>query len=275
MPCSLRLACLLAALAAGTAAERAQATDLARHYAGLEASLVSMGRLRQDPRPADAAYGRARLVQSFAEIALRHEYGGRGAVPLMRWEEPVRVGLRFGASVGANQQREVAASVARYARRLGEVTGHPVAMTTDAPNFHVLMLTDAERRGIGPFLRAHAPELSAASIARIERMPPNVSCMVVAVPHADRRRGYHSAVAILRAEHEPMMRRACIEEELAQGLGLSNDCREARPSIFNDDEEFGVLTAHDEDLLRLLYSPALRSGMGAAEAATLVARLAS
>ena len=267
MPRFLHAACLLAAAAlAGAAPERAQATDLARHYAGLEASLVSSGRLRQDPRPADAGFDRASLLRGFEEIALRREYGSRGAVPLMRWEEPVRLGLRFGASVGAAQQREVVASVARYARRLGAITGHPVSMTAQAPNFHVLMLSDAERRGIGPFLRAHAPELSAASVARIERMPRTVSCLVVAVPHADRRLGYRGAVAILRAEHGPAMRRACIEEELAQGLGLSNDCREARPSIFNDDEEFGVLTAHDEALLRLLYDPALRSGMSPAEA---------
>ncbi|MFT7253735.1 MAG: hypothetical protein ACI81Q_001152, partial [Paracoccaceae bacterium] len=35
----------------------------------------------------------------------------------------------------------------------------------------------------------------------------------------------------------------------------------ARPSIFNDDEEFALLTTHDELLLRILYDPRLSPGM--------------
>ncbi len=265
----------LMATASIAAPERSWGSDLAKRYAGIEASFVSTGRLRQDPRPADAPYDGARLLRSFEEIALRHEYGRGGDGRLMRWEDPVRLGLRFGASVGAEERREVAGSVARYARRLSGITGHSITMTTRDPNFQVLMISDAERRQIGPFLRASGLGLNAATISRIERMPPSVSCLVVALPHADGRRGYRGALAILRAEHGPLMRRACMEEELAQGLGLPNDCRVARPSIFNDDEEFGVLTAHDEALLDLLYDPALSSGMSASEALRIVRRLTS
>jgi len=62
------------------------------------------------------------------------------------------------------------------------------------------------------------------------------------------------------------LRLSCIHEEIAQGLGLSNDSPAARPSIFNDDEEFGLLTTHDEFLLRMLYDPRMRAGMDAAQA---------
>ena len=48
---------------------------------------------------------------------------------------------------------------------------------------------------------------------------------------------------------------------MAQGLGLANDSLAARPSIFNDDEEFALLTPHDELLLRILYDPRMRPGM--------------
>ena len=48
-----------------------------------------------------------------------------------------------------------------------------------------------------------------------------------------------AAVAIVRGEHPDLMRLSCIHEELAQGLGLANDSPYARPSVFNDDEEFG------------------------------------
>ncbi|RMD94966.1 MAG: DUF2927 domain-containing protein, partial [Alphaproteobacteria bacterium] len=77
---------------------------------------------------------------------------------------------------------------------------------------------------------------------------------------------YDRAVAIIRAEHPPLMRRSCIHEEIAQGLGLANDSPDARPSIFNDDEEFALLTTHDELLLKMLYDPRMRPGMTPEEA---------
>ena len=60
---------------------------------------------------------------------------------------------------------------------------------------------------------------------------------------------------------------SCIHEEIAQGLGLANDSPTARPSIFNDDDEFALLTKHDELLLKMLYDPRLQAGMSAEEAA--------
>jgi hypothetical protein len=46
-----------------------------------------------------------------------------------------------------------------------------------------------------------------------------------------------------------------------------------RPSIFNDDGEFALLTEHDEHLLRILYDPRLKPGMTAEEAMPLVRRI--
>jgi hypothetical protein len=69
------------------------------------------------------------------------------------------------------------------------------------------------------------------------------------------------------------MRASCIEEELAQAMGLPNDCDEANPSIFNDDQEYALLTRSDEVLLKMLYSPTLASGMTADEARPEITRL--
>ena len=82
-------------------------------------------------------------------------------------------------------------------------------------------------------------------------------------------------MAVIRAELPPLLRTSCIHEELAQGMGLANDSPGARPSIFNDDEEFALLTRHDELLLRILYDPRLRPGMSEAEAAPIVRRIAT
>ncbi len=70
------------------------------------------------------------------------------------------------------------------------------------------------------------------------------------------------------------MRSACIHEELAQGMGLANDSPGARPSIFNDDEEFALLTTHDELLLRMLYDTRLQTGMEPSVAAPIARQIA-
>jgi hypothetical protein len=71
------------------------------------------------------------------------------------------------------------------------------------------------------------------------------------------------------------MRRACLHEEIAQGLGLINDSPQARPSIFNDNSEFALLTRQDELLLRLLYDPRLKPGMSLAEAKPIIETIAA
>ena len=80
---------------------------------------------------------------------------------------------------------------------------------------------------------------------------------------------------MIRAELPQRLRTSCVHEELAQGRGLANDSPDARPSIFNDDEEFALLTRHDELLLKILYDPRLRPGMPRAEAEPIVRRIAA
>lgn len=60
-----------------------------------------------------------------------------------------------------------------------------------------------------------------------------------------------------------------------RGLGLGNDSPQARPSIFNDDDEFALLTTHDEMLLKLLYDPRVKPGMDADEVRPIVAARAA
>ena len=149
------------------------------------------------------------------------------------------------------------------------------AATQNDQDVVVVTLSEAERANIRPVLQQIAPDLSRAAQNAVLRMRRNTFCMVVAIPGPDPAQGLQQAIAIVRAEHPPLMRQSCIEEELAQGMGLSNDSRDARPSIFNDDEEFGVLTRHDELLLRMLYSDSLRCGMSAGAVDDYVETLAA
>ena len=68
------------------------------------------------------------------------------------------------------------------------------------------------------------------------------------------------------------MRESCLEEEIVQSLGLSNDS-DATHSIFNDDQRLSRLTEHDKILLRTLYDPRLEAGMTEGEAMPLVAEI--
>lgn len=236
---------------------------------------MSKGHLRQNGRPSSMSLTRGQLAENFFQIAMRHEYGSIGAQPLMRWEDPVRYKVSFGNSVSDRQRARDKQAIGAYFNRLSGVSRHAIAPVSKNANFHVLVVSDAERRGIGQFLKTNVDGISNASVNRILRMNPNHLCMVIAVPHADRSRGYRSAVAIIRAEHTDRMRKSCIQEELAQGMGLPNDCKTAQHSIFNDNEMYGVLTKHDEALLQILYDPSLRSGMRQSEVEAHMPRLTS
>jgi len=78
------------------------------------------------------------------------------------------------------------------------------------------------------------------------------------------------ALVYLHGDLQGLYRKLCFHEEIAQSLGLFNDHPQVRPSIFNDDDEFALLTTHDEYLLRILYDPRLTPGMRADEAMPLV-----
>jgi hypothetical protein len=275
-------ACCVLALAGATAAHAETArADLATYYANLEAALVARGALKAD-RGGTGRIDAARLERDFMQAALMEEYGsgltaGAGARKskrLLRWEDPVRIRVSFGASVPEEHRRADHRRITDYAARLARVTGRHISLAHDRANLHVLVVSEAERRGLAARLPDLVPGASQWMVRTISRMKPNHLCMVVAEPHADPRRGYARAVAIVRAEHSDLMRTACIEEELAQAMGLPNDCDEANPSIFNDNQEYALLTRRDEILLRMLYSSSLASGMTAAEARPLITQIA-
>ena len=105
-------------------------------------------------------------------------------------------------------------------------------------------------------------------------MPRATYCLVYAISSAGGST-YTKAFAVIRAEHPDLMRLSCLHEEITQGLGLANDSPSARPSIFNDDEEFALLTPMDELMLKMLYNPLLTPGMTEAEARPIVDSLAT
>jgi len=246
---------------------------LETYYARVEAGLLAQGLLRRDGGGPDVPYTSRNLADNFVRIALFEEYttiGGRiiaqqTASQLHRWEKPVRMKVEFGTSVPQQQRIADRANIVRYANRLSRITGLPIQQANLNVNYHVFVVNEDERQTLGPRIRQIVPGINEAAVRAVEKMPRSTFCLVFAWdPHGNGT--YSQAVAIIRGEHPVLMRLSCIHEELAQGLGLSNDSPAARPSVFNDDEEFGLLTTHDEMLLRMLYDRRMRPGMNAVQA---------
>lgn len=266
---------------AAPVAETAKSAAARAYFAQVQQALLSQGLLRTDGGGQDTPFTDRILAENFLKIALFDEYsrGPGGFVQseapsiLRKWAGPVRVGLRFGASVPPERRATDRARVASYLARLSQITGHPIALSDAAPNFWVHVVSEDEREALGPVLQSTLPGLSAADIADVTQMPRSTYCLVYALSEGNSGT-YTRAVAVIRAEHPDLLRQSCFHEEIAQGLGLANDSPRARPSIFNDDEEFALLTRMDEMLLRILYNPALRPGMKVEEARPIVQRLA-
>ncbi len=243
---------------------------LARYYRRVQDGLLTQGLLRQDGGGPDAPFSQRNLVDNFIRIALFDEYtnvGGRivaRTTPsnLDKWQEPILMSVEFGDSVLLAQRQKDNADIAQYANRLSRITGLPIRQVQSGANFNVFVVNEDERKALAPRIREILPGINEAALNTVTDMPRSTFCLVFALdPGNDG--SFSQALAIIRGEHPDLMRLSCIHEELAQGLGLSNDSGAARPSIFNDDEEFALLTDQDELLLRMLYDPRMIPGMGA------------
>ena len=262
--------------------ETAASAAIRSHYAAVQSALLSQGLLRTDAGGVDAPFTDRNLTENFLRIAMYEEYAhgqisttrSQSAIKLLRWAKPVRVSVQFGASIAPAKQAADRARIASYLARLADLTGHPITLTDQNPNFWLHVASVDERAGLGTALSRGLAELTPGQIAAVTQMDRDTYCQVL-TQSDPATSTYTAAVAVIPSEHPDLLRLSCIHEELAQALGLPNDSNAARPSIFNDDEEFALLTAQDELMLRILYNPALRPGMSEAEARPVVQTLAS
>ena len=260
-----------------------ESASAAVFYRTVERRLLAQGLLRQDGGGPDAPVDAALLARNFERIALFSEYvqvGGRyvaqqSRAQLRRWERPVRIELHFGASVPPETQIADRRTVSGYVARLRRLTGHPISLVERGGNYHIFVASIDEQRALGPAISAAEPALSRSTIREITALGRDTYCAVYASSSTAKPDSYVSAIALIRSEHPDLMRLSCYHEEIVQGLGLANDSPSARPSIFNDDEEFALLTRHDELLLKMLYDPRLRVGMSAEQARPIIRQIAS
>ncbi len=265
------------------AAPSVESQQIAAYYTSVQARLQSQGRLRQETYPGDARFTVDDLVENFERIALFDEYSIRGgrfverqtASYLRRWERPIRIGLNFGPSVTKEQRAKDTAYVRSFATRLARLSGANIQLTSaKTANFSLLFLNKDEQRGYTRKLAGRVKYLIPQILEEIENSPRGIFCAAYAVSDPGTAAGYKGAIILIKAEHPDLMRKSCIQEEMAQALGLANDSPDARPSIFNDDEEFALMTRHDELLLKMLYDNRLSIGMNVETAHPIIQQIA-
>lgn len=266
------------ALTAAMLASACSMTPEPLDWRAYEAALYAEGRLRQDRAPPDAPFSNTDLARNFERIAFGLEpqlnQGSRGRGILRRWEVPVVWRLHMTGPGRATAAQDVAATFAR----LAAATGHPIAPASDTTpaNLDILVL------GPGDFAAApdwisDSPSGDAGDLIddfRVNGLPCMGQFRYRLRARADQPPGALTyAIVLVRKGFSRGFRLSCFEEELAQVMGLANDDARVRPSVFNDDEEFALLTTHDEMLLALLYDRRLRPGMRQGEAGPLVRRI--
>ena len=140
---------------------------------------------------------------------------------------------------------------------------------------YIVIANQKEIRDLITKISLLRPEFDPKNFPIIIQLPIDIHCIAMSSINGANKPEISSSLVIIRNELPNLMRKACIHEEVAQGLGLTNDSHLARPSIFNDDDEFATLTKFDEILLQILYDDRLHPGILRAAAHHLVEQIAS
>ena len=242
--------------AAAPARPDAETLKAADYYRRVQAFYLSQGGMRTDSGRRDAPFDARDLATNFLKIAFYDEFSDQGGKlveggaqqALHRWQGPVRVSITFSPGIQAERQARITAETSVYLARLSRLTGLPISLASAAPNFSVMILSPADRRAAAPGIRAFAPGTSEPALRSVLFMKPDIYCTAFSYS-TGKSPVYDKSLAVIRSELPDLMTKACLHEEIAQGLGLVNDSPKARPSIFNDNEEFAFRITYSKAAL--------------------------
>ena len=259
-----------------------ESIQLEKYYNRTSQRLRARGLLRTDKGRLDSLYSTQNLIENFEKIALYNEYIIKNnefipqekASNLKRWNRAIKINIIHGENSSNKQIKIDKKNISIFTRRLASITGLEMSISKVNANFIILFLDLDERRDFGQKLSQLMPQLTPAMIKIITSSPRSTFCSAFSLSEPPKNYEYTAALVLIKSEHSKVMRKSCIHEEMAQSLGLTNDSKSARPSIFNDDEEFALLTRHDELLLKILYDKRLKPGMNNKIALPIVRQIA-
>ena len=272
------------------------------------AEVRALGLMRMERAPEDAPVDARILAESFRKLGFNFEADpfARGqdlteTDMIRKWRDPIV----YAILAEDGDYGPVEAAVVKFADRLGGMTGHSLTLAdlsgdvtksgdreVSAPQPNILFvalrddalvatlsLRSFRAQGLLDEESEETVQFSEFLHDAIEPWYDAPSPCAGQVSVADGSEGTREgeilfAVVLLRPEVPPDLLTSCVEEELAQAMGLFNDELDVRPTIFNDDQEFALLTEHDAQLLRILYDPRLEIGMTPRHAMPIVRRIA-
>jgi hypothetical protein len=244
--------------------------------AALLAGLLPAAGLR-----AEAPASNVELLKAFAGVALGSEYEKRKA-RIIKWEKPVNI-----AVIGTGYPPLFEELVVRQIDDLKKETGHPINLVYSevmrrekrlSPNVSKIKINMLvfygpkadlpaviEKRTNGAYKAEDAAKYLKLGFChgrmRI-RKSGELAFGYVAVPAEITTTTTYGAVRV----DPKIFLRACVTEEITQVLGLVNDVKGLKFSIFSDDSRHVDLTEEDRWMLRMLYDPRMKAGMGPKEA---------
>ena len=259
-----------------------QELKLRKYYNRLEERKLSLGLLRQDGGGTDTPFDVEDIVEAFEQLAFYNEYkiGENQLLPntdmvnLGKWNSTINISMRFGNSVATKQKNKDLLDIHNLLLILSEATKHKMKISNKNINMYIVVGNQKEVAELTSKIGTNLPEFDPKRIPIITRLPKDIHCLAMTSMSAGPNSEIKSALIIIRSELPKLMRIACFHEEIAQSLGLTNDSHLARPSIFNDDDEFATLTRLDKILLQILYDNRLKSGISKQNSFQLVRQIA-
>ena len=260
-----------------------QELKLRKYYNRLEKRKLSLGLLRQDGGGTDTPFDVEDIVEAFERLAFYNEYNidenrllpNKETVNLGKWSSKINISALFGASVDIKQKERDLLDINNLLVILSKATKHEIEISKQNVNMYVVVGNQKEVEEIVSEISINSPEFNPKRLSIITQIPKEIHCLAMTSISSEPSSEIRTALVIIRSELPNLMRKACFHEEIAQSLGLTNDSHLARPSIFNDDDEFSTLTKLDKILLQILYDNRLYSGISRQNASQLVRQIAS
>jgi hypothetical protein len=192
------------------------------------------------------------IINSFFETVLGSEYG-RGALSVRKWSGTVKIYVAHQVPDTKLHNKLLNAQIAD----LKAITGLKIVRVNSKKAANIQYYFTSQRK-LPALVRATAGKQTSQHIK---------GAVCLATMKAKKTGEIDSAMIYIPVDQARMHAKllSCIVEELTQTMGIPRDSDAVYPSIFNDKTPNSYLTGLDVVLLKLLYSPEVKQGMGKAQ----------
>jgi len=185
--------------------------QLRQRYDHLATGLIAKGLLRTDGGSKSPRATPEALIELFNSLAFYDEYEPSSgfqpaqATPtaLSKWQRPVKINLHFGPSLNSETRVKDTQFLSDYAAQLSNITRHPIELTTELGNFHVVVVDEVHRMNMVQNLRKKDVLVPPNIQQVIQQMPADIHCMVLTLSARHSPHIHEQALAMIRAEHPP------------------------------------------------------------------------